>query len=133
MYLPFNTSSVVEPCDQGIIWSLKSAFRRSILEWQYSKWKELKPLLDAQRRGINPVTTQAAPITGNGQLVIAQAAPATGSGQLVTARATPTSGSGQPVIAQAAAARGSGQWAASHCSGFQARFTASLSYRGHHK
>ena len=90
MYLPANTTSVVQPCDQSSIRSLQAVYRCSIVEWQYSKWKELKPLLDAQRRGINPV--------------IAQAAPALGNGQLVTAQAAPTSGSGQPVNAQAALA-----------------------------
>ena len=67
IYLPPNTTSVVQPCDQGIIRSLKAAYRRALVEWQYSKWKELKPLLDAQRRGVTAqhMTAHAAPASGS--------------------------------------------------------------------
>ena len=77
VYLPANTTSVMQPCDQGVIRSLKAAYRRSLVEWQYSKWKELKPLLDAQR---------ATPAPGSGQSVPPQTAPACGSGQTASGR-----------------------------------------------
>ena len=67
IYLPRNTTSVVQPCDQGVIRSLKEAYRRALVEWQYSKWKELKPLPDAQRRGVTAqhMTAHAAPASGS--------------------------------------------------------------------
>ena len=46
IYLPANTISVVQPCDQGIIRSLKAAYRRSLVKWQYARWQELKLLID---------------------------------------------------------------------------------------
>ena len=60
VHLPLNTTSVVQPCDQGIIRSLKAAYRRSLVEWQYGKFKELKQLLDAQK-----ANAQAAPASGS--------------------------------------------------------------------
>ena len=40
VYLPPNTTSVVPPYDQGIIRSLKGAYRCSLVEWQYGKFKK---------------------------------------------------------------------------------------------
>ena len=87
IYRPTNTTSVVQPCDQGIIRSLKAAYRRSLVEWQYDKWKELKPLLDAWRRGVSIALTAS----DSGQPLAAQAATASGSGQPLAAQATPAS------------------------------------------
>ena len=96
VYLPANTTSVVQPCDQGIIRSLKAAYRRSLVEWQYSKWKELKPLLDAQ----------SATASGSGLPTTAQATTASGSGLPTTAQSATASGSGLPTTAQATTASG---------------------------
>ena len=72
VYLPPNTTFVAQPCDQGIIRSLKAAYRRNLVEWHNGKWKELKALIDVQR---------TAPASGSGQSVTAQTAPASSNGQ----------------------------------------------------
>ena len=49
LFLPANTTSIIQPYDQGIIRSLKAAYRRCLVEWQYQKWSELRPLPEQQR------------------------------------------------------------------------------------
>ena len=101
LYLPPNTTSVVQPCDQGVIRSLKAAYRHSLVKWQYGKFKELKQLLDAHK-----TNAQAAHASSSGQPLTAQAASASSSQQPLTARAASASSSQQPVIAQPGTASG---------------------------
>ena len=81
IYLPPNTTSAIQPCDQGVIRSLKAGYRRLLVKWQYGRWKELKALLDA--RGLEQSTTvQTAPASGSGHSTAVQTAPTSGSGRL---------------------------------------------------